>query len=130
VPSTLPSDPPLNVRRYFRYVAERDTLVRSLKTALVVGTVLGLLNHYPALLARSLPPAEAVQIVLTYLVPFSVATYGQVMGKAQRDRERAAASRAGHRARRQTFLGEGASCALLDRRRRHAPAGGRKPERP
>jgi hypothetical protein len=118
------------VRRYLRYIAERDTLVRSLQTALVVGTVLGLLNHYPALLARSLPPAEALQIALTYLVPFSVATYGQVMGKAQRDQERAAASRAADRASRRTFPSRGASCALLDRRRRYAPAGGPKPEHP
>ncbi len=76
------------LRAYLDYVLERDTVIRSIKTALVVGTVLGLINHYPAILAWSVPPQELFQIVLTYLVPFSVATYGQVMGKSQRDRER------------------------------------------
>jgi hypothetical protein len=52
----------------------------------VVGTLLGLLNHYQAVSAWSLPPGEAAQIGLTYLVPFSVATFGQVTGKRQRDR--------------------------------------------
>ena len=75
-------------RAFLFYALERDTIIRSIKTALVVGTVLGLINHYPAILAWSVPPQELFQIVLTYLVPFSVATYGQVMGKRQRDRER------------------------------------------
>ena len=75
-------------RAFLVYALERDTIIRSIKTALVVGTVLGLINHYPAILAWSVPPQELFQIVLTYLVPFSVATYGQVMGKRQRDRER------------------------------------------
>ena len=73
------------LRTYLAYSLERDTLIRSIKTSLVVGTILALINHYPALVNWSLPPAEAVQIVVTYLVPFSVATYGQVMGKRQRD---------------------------------------------
>ena len=34
-------------------------------------------------------------MVVTYLVPFSVATYGQVQGKRQRDRLRALAAREG-----------------------------------
>ena len=75
------------LRTFLAYSLERDTLIRSLKTALVVGTALGIINHYPALLALSVPPAEAIQIVVTYLVPFSVATYSQVQAKRQRDRE-------------------------------------------
>lgn len=73
---------------YLAYIVERDTLKRSIKTALVVGTILGLINHYPAILAWSLTPQQVFQIVLTYFVPFSVATYGQVMGKIQRDEQR------------------------------------------
>ncbi|HEX2171717.1 MAG TPA: nitrate/nitrite transporter NrtS [Dehalococcoidia bacterium] len=67
------------------YCLERDTILRSLKVALVVGTLLGVINHFPALLTFSVSPTEAAQIGLTYLVPFSVATYGQVSGKRQRD---------------------------------------------
>lgn len=75
-------------RIYLTYCLERDTLIRSIKVALVVGTILGVINHYPAIVAWSIPLPEAIQITLTYLVPFSVATYSQVMGKRQRDLER------------------------------------------
>ena len=76
------------LRTFLVYSLEQDTLARSVRTALVVGTLLGIINHYPALLALSVPPTEALQIVVTYLVPFSVATYAQVQAKRQRDRER------------------------------------------
>jgi len=70
---------------YVGYLAERDTLARSAKTALLVGTILALLNHYQAILAWVVPTHEALQIGLTYLVPFSVASFGQIAAKRQRD---------------------------------------------
>jgi hypothetical protein len=68
------------------YCLERDTLTRSAKTALVVGTILALINHGQDMLSGQLSPRWVVPLLLTYLVPFSVATYGQVHGKRQRDR--------------------------------------------
>ena len=65
---------------------ERDTLVRSAKTGLVVGTILALINHGQQLLSGRFSPEWVIPMLLTYLVPFSVATYGQVEGKRQRDR--------------------------------------------
>jgi hypothetical protein len=74
-----------SARMWLRYCVERDTLARSLKTALVVGTVLAIINHGQQLLAGQFTPAWVVPMLVTYLVPFSVATYGQVKGKRQRD---------------------------------------------
>jgi hypothetical protein len=71
------------------YVLERDTLLRSTKTALVVGTILGLINHGSALLARQLTTEHLVPLLVTYLVPFTVCMYGQIQGKRQRDQARA-----------------------------------------
>lgn len=68
------------------YCTERDTLLRSLKTALVIGTILALINHGQQLLSGQFAPSWIVPMLLTYLVPFCVATYGQVQGKRQRDR--------------------------------------------
>ena len=67
------------------YGLERDTLTRSVKTALVIGTVLGLINHGQALLAGHFTADHLGPLLLTYLVPFFVATYGQIQGKRQRD---------------------------------------------
>ena len=68
------------------YGLERDTIVRSLKTALVIGTLLGLINHAQELISGHFTLSDLVPLLITYLVPFSVATYGQVQGKRQRDR--------------------------------------------
>jgi hypothetical protein len=49
---------------------------RSLWVALVVGTILNLINQGDALLAGR--PLDVVKLVLTYIVPYFVATYGAV----------------------------------------------------
>lgn len=67
------------------YGLEFDTIVRSLKTALVIGTLLGLINHGQALVSGHFTLNDLVPLLITYLVPFSVTTYGQVQGKRQRD---------------------------------------------
>jgi hypothetical protein len=74
------------MRAVVAYCLERDTLMRSTKTGLVVGTILALINHGQQLLSGRFSPEWVIPMLLTYLVPFSVATYGQVEGKRQRDR--------------------------------------------
>jgi len=55
----------------------RPLWISALKAALVVGTVLTLLNHGDALLGGGpLPAALLWKIPLTYLVPFCVTVYG------------------------------------------------------
>ena len=68
------------------YSLERDTIVRSLKAALVIGTILGLINHGQALVSGHFTRSELGPLLITYLIPFCVTTYGQVQGKRQRDR--------------------------------------------
>jgi hypothetical protein len=72
---------------FVSYGLERDTLIRSTKTALVVGTILGLINHGQALLTGHFTIEHLGPLLLTYLVPFSVATHGQIQGKRQRDQQ-------------------------------------------
>ena len=75
----------VGLRTFFAYCIERDTLQRSIKTALVVGTILALINHGQELLAEQFSWRWVIPMLITYFVPFSVATYGQVQGKRQRD---------------------------------------------
>lgn len=51
---------------------------RSMKVALIVGTILALINHGDRLLAANLDLIAWIKIVLTYLVPYSVATWAAV----------------------------------------------------
>lgn len=48
-------------------------------TALVVGTVLTIINHGDMILMGDFPPV--IKVALTYCVPFCVTTWGAVTGK-------------------------------------------------
>jgi hypothetical protein len=54
----------------------RPLLKRSVQTALVVGTILVLINQGGPLFAGQFSPALEWQVPLTYFVPFCVATWG------------------------------------------------------
>ena len=64
------------LRILVRYAGERACVQSSMQVALVVGTVLALINHYHALFSGSIGSLELLQVVITYLVPYSVATFG------------------------------------------------------
>lgn len=59
-------------------IFRRDIMLRSLRVAAVVGTVLILINHGQTMLDGVLTTSVLVQIVLTYCVPYAVATYASV----------------------------------------------------
>ena len=48
-------------------------------TALVVGTVLTVINHGDVILSGNYPPS--LKVLLTYCVPFCVTTWGSYLGK-------------------------------------------------
>lgn len=56
----------------------RDVVSRSLRVALIVGTILVVINQGDALLMQRFPSDLFWKIPLTYLVPFSVSTYAAV----------------------------------------------------
>jgi hypothetical protein len=52
---------------------------RAFWTAIVVGTLLTMINHGDLVIAGTVPPMA--KVALTYLVPYCVATWGAVCGK-------------------------------------------------
>jgi hypothetical protein len=67
------------------YCLERPTLLFSLKMALVVGTLLAVINHGQAIVTGHFTSDRLLPMLLTYCVPFTVAMYSQIQGKRQRD---------------------------------------------
>jgi hypothetical protein len=61
---------------FWKHATRRHTVTRSLWVAFVVGTILGAINHYDMFVDRVYPPRRIAQILVTYLVPYCVATYG------------------------------------------------------
>ncbi|MEM6899140.1 MAG: nitrate/nitrite transporter NrtS [Pseudomonadota bacterium] len=58
---------------FWRAAVQKDIVVRALRVAAIVGTILILINQIDVLLAGTLPPVW--KILLTYCVPYSVSTY-------------------------------------------------------
>ncbi len=62
----------------FAVALQRDIVLRSLKVALVVGTLLALINHGDRLFNGGLDTAAMLKVGLTYLVPYAVASWSAV----------------------------------------------------
>lgn len=66
-------------RFYLKLALEKHTFWRALKVALVVGTILNLINN-PILFSNfSLHTISIGKIMLTFLVPYFVSTYSSVV---------------------------------------------------
>lgn len=64
------------LRLALRYAAEHGVPRRSFRVALVVGTMLNLINQGDAMLAGG--AVDWLKCALAYLVPYAVSTYGAV----------------------------------------------------
>jgi hypothetical protein len=63
------------------YALSEGVPQRSLWVALIVGTILNLINQGDTLVSGR--PLDVVKLVLTYIVPYFVATYGAVSFRLQ-----------------------------------------------
>ena len=63
---------------FFDIAMSRQVVGTALKVALLVGTVLALINHGDAIISLSLSGEHLLKILLTYLVPYGVSTYSSV----------------------------------------------------
>lgn len=68
--------------RFLAMGCRMDVVRRAAVVALVVGTLLNLINHYEIALGAMVDAKTVVQVLLTYLVPYFVSTHGQVIAMA------------------------------------------------
>lgn len=66
---------------FFSFAFSAKQSATSIKTALLVGTILNLINQWPAITGSE--PVNLVQCCLTYLVPYCVATYAGAKASTQ-----------------------------------------------
>jgi hypothetical protein len=57
------------------------TVSFALRVALVVGTILNIINHFDLLFGTPVTRATLLQVALTYVVPYCVSTHSQVWGR-------------------------------------------------
>ena len=66
------------VKRWIELARRPDIVKRSTRVALVVGTLLAIINHGARLLDLDVDAEIALKIGLTYLVPYCVSTWASV----------------------------------------------------
>lgn len=65
------------MKRFFTIVTERSIMATSAKVALVVGTILALINYGDRIFLRcNMGALDWLKLAITYFVPYCVATYG------------------------------------------------------
>jgi hypothetical protein len=65
------------MREFFRFATDRRTVAMSARVALVVGTVLALINYGDRIFLRyDMHAADWIKLALSYCVPYCVAAYG------------------------------------------------------
>ncbi len=72
------------MKSLFIYAIDKVCVCRSVKIALVVGTINALVTQYDAVFHRTLTLTNIFQIMLTYMIPFGVATISSAL-QARRD---------------------------------------------
>lgn len=63
---------------FFSLAVSAGVVRRAFKVALIVGTLLALINHVDAVIAGSFTTKNFIQVLLSYLVPYLVSTYSAV----------------------------------------------------
>ena len=66
-------------QKFLKSLVESQILLRSLKIAVVVGTILVCINHGDLILKGDTEKIEWYKIALTYIVPYCVSTYSAIV---------------------------------------------------
>ena len=76
MPDLAEIDTPLHY--WLRLATRQDVIMRSLRVAVLVGTILILNNYLDRMVGPALSKADILKMGLTYLVPYCVSTYASV----------------------------------------------------
>ena len=63
------------IRRFVHHWFRRETVIRAMKVAGIVGPILTVINQYDVLLSLDFSPRLFGKILLTFLVPYSVSSF-------------------------------------------------------
>jgi hypothetical protein len=69
------------MNRNFRNIFDRRIVITSLKVALVVGTILNLINQWQSIIEFDYEHISIPKMMLTFCVPYLVSTYSAVVTK-------------------------------------------------
>jgi len=68
----------MSQKSFISLAFSRQVMSRAFKVALLVGTMLALINHGEKIISMSLSSQDFLKVVFTYLVPYGVSTWSAV----------------------------------------------------
>lgn len=74
-PNTVLAD-----RGFLSIAFSRRVVVQAIRIAIIVGTILALINHGEKILGMSLSGRDWFKVIISYLVPYVVSTWSAVGG--------------------------------------------------
>jgi hypothetical protein len=74
------------VRRFLAQWFRRETVIRALAIAGVVGPILTLINQYDVLLRLDFSPRFWMKVLLTFLVPYCVSSFSSTRAYLEQER--------------------------------------------
>lgn len=80
------------MKAWLTVALEASVRKRALKVALLVGSILAAINHGDALITGNATATVWVKIVLTFVVPYCVATFASVQAIRERARTESSGS--------------------------------------
>lgn len=72
------------VPSFWEVASARNTVMRALRIALIVGVLIAIINHGDRIVMQGMNAMDWLKCALTFLVPYAVSTYSSV--QAVRDR--------------------------------------------
>lgn len=70
------------MRSWFRLALRCDITSRGFRVALIVGTILTVMNYGDTLLDNTITSTVSIKIFLNFLVPYCVSTYANILAVA------------------------------------------------
>ena len=77
----------MDLKKSLTLAVRPSIVLRGLKFSLVVGTLLVLINHGDRLFTEGVTLTQALQIALTYAVPYAVSSLSSIQAMLSRDDE-------------------------------------------
>lgn len=77
--------PTRSTRHFFRHWFRRETVIRAVKVACIVGPILTLINQYDLLLNMDFSSRLFGKIALTFLVPYSVSSFSSAQAYMEKE---------------------------------------------
>ena len=75
-----------SLQRYLLSLSDRELMPTAIKVAMVIGSVLFLINHGYAFMHNEMTRVRWISAAITYVIPYSVNIHGQFSARSRQEK--------------------------------------------